>query len=79
MGTDVDIFGRVYSYSKITMTCNLHIGKLLKRQSKNCDSAQFVVHDENRPVYVLLPFHPQGPSRVPWKSKKKTKKHFKWL
>ncbi len=25
------------------MTCNLHISKLLKRQSKKCDSAQFVV------------------------------------
>ncbi len=53
------------------MTCNLHIDKLLKRQSKKCDSAQFVVNDENRPVYVLLPFHPQGPLRVPWKRKKK--------
>ncbi len=52
------------------MTCNFHIGKLMKRQSKKCDST-ICCDIENRTVYVVLPFHPQGPSRVPWKSKKK--------
>ncbi len=44
--------------------------KLLKRQSKKKSDLSTVCCDiENRSVYVLLPFHPQGPSRVPWKSK----------
>ncbi len=60
--------------SILILYCKLLNGKLLKRQSDKMIrynvTAQFVVHDENRSVYVLLPLHPQGPGRVPWKSKK---------
>ncbi len=36
-------FFGVYSYSKITMTCNLHIGKLLKRLYKECETNVLLV------------------------------------
>ncbi len=84
MGTDVNFWGGLFLFS--IANYDLLNGKLLKRQSdkiirSKCDSAQFVVHGENRSVYVLLAFYPQGPGRVLRKSKKKKKKtaHFKSL
>ncbi len=60
MGTNADFFG-VYSYSKITMTCKFHIGKLLKRQFKTCDSAQFVVILRIDLCMFYCPSIPRGP------------------
>ncbi len=78
MGTDVNFWGGLFLFS--IANYDLLNGKLLKRQSdkiirSKCDSAQFVVHGENRSVYVLLAFYPQGPGRVLRKSKKKKKKN----
>ncbi len=54
------------------MTCNLHIGKFLKRQSKNCDSAQFVVILRIDLCMFYCPSIPRGPVESPGREKKNT-------
>ncbi len=51
------------------MTCNLHIDKLLKRQSKNCDSAQFVVILRIDLCLFYCPSILRGPVESPGRAK----------
>ncbi len=52
------------------MTCNFHIGKLMKRQSKKCDSAQFVVILRIELCMLYCPSILRGPVESPGRAKK---------
>ncbi len=62
----MEIFLGVCSYSKITMTCNLHIDKLLKRQYV---TAQFVVILRIDLCMFYCPSILRGPVESPGRAK----------